>query len=153
MDPNGSRVHQAYLDFTGIPDTTVRPGRQEIILDDARLIGNVNWRQNGQSFDAVSITNESVPDVTLFGSYINQVNTITLDDLDLDSLILLNSRYTGIKDQSITAFCYLLDTEDDTVRLGHQIVQHTKKKRIITKARKIENTKGKSLDGLMNIEH
>lgn len=114
MDPNGSRVHQAYLDFTGIPDTTVRPGRQEIILDDARLIGNVNWRQNGQSFDAVSITNESVPDVTLFGSYINQVNTITLDYLDLDSLILLNSRYTGIQDQSITAFCYLLDTEDDT---------------------------------------
>ena len=29
----------------------------------------------------------------------------------------------------------------------HRIVQHTKKKRIITKARKIENTKRKSLDG------
>jgi hypothetical protein len=34
-----------------------------------------------------------------------------------------------------------------------QIVQHTKKKRIITKARNTENTKGKSLDGLMNIKH
>jgi hypothetical protein len=33
-----------------------------------------------------------------------------------------------------------------------QIVQHTKKKRIITKARNTENTKGKSLDGLMHIE-
>jgi hypothetical protein len=31
-----------------------------------------------------------------------------------------------------------------------QIVQHTKKKRIITKARNTENTKGKSSDGLMN---
>jgi len=31
-------------------------------------------------------------------------------------------------------------------------VQYTKKERVITKARNTENTKGKSLDRLMNIE-
>jgi len=36
-----------------------------------------------------------------------------------------------------------------TCAVTRQIVQHTKKERIITKARKIKNTKGKSLDGLM----
>ena len=32
----------------------------------------------------------------------------------------------------------------------YRVVQHTKKKRIITKALNTENTKGKSSDGLMN---
>ncbi len=112
-DPEGSRVHQAYLDWTAISDTKVRLGREEIILDDARLIGNIGWRQNGQSFDALSVTNMSVKDLTLYASYINQVNTITRDYVDLDGLILLNARYAGVKDQTFTAFCYLLDTESD----------------------------------------
>ncbi len=112
-DPDGSRVHQAYLDFKFIPDTVVRLGRQEIILDDHRLIGNINWRQNGQSFDAVSVTNKSIPDLVLFASYINQVETIFLGDMDLDGMYLFHATYKGLKDHSISAFCYLLDTESE----------------------------------------
>ncbi len=113
-DPDGSRVHQAYLDLKFIPDTVVRLGRQEIILDDHRLIGNINWRQNGQSFDAVTVTNNSIANLTLFAGYINQVNTILLGYMDLDAMYLFHAKYTGIKDQSLSAFVYLLDTEDDT---------------------------------------
>lgn len=112
-DPEGNRVHQVYLDFKGLPDTTLRLGRQEIILNDSRLIGNIDWRQNGQSFDAVSLTNKSIKDLKLYGAYINQVNTILLDYVDLDALVLLNAKYTGIKGLNITGFCYLLDTESD----------------------------------------
>ena len=110
-DPDGSRIQQAYLDIATIPGTTIRLGRQEIILDDARLIGNVDWRQNGQSFNAAAVSNRSLPDLTLYGAFINQVNTITLDTLPLDSLVLLHGNYTGIPGQKVTAFCYLLDTE------------------------------------------
>ncbi len=112
-DPHGSRVHQGYLDFKGIPETTLRIGRQEIVLDDARLIGNVDWRQNGQSFDAVSLTNKSLKDFKLYGAYVNQVNSILLDYIDLDNFFLINAKYSGIEGLNITAFCYLLDTESN----------------------------------------
>ena len=121
-DPHGSRVHQAYLDFKGIPETNLRLGHQEIILDDSRLIGNIGWRQNGQSFDAVALTNKSVKDLTLYGAYVNQVNSIFLDYVDLDDLFLLNAKYSGIKGVNIAAFCYLLDTESGCRQcpgLGH----------------------------------
>ncbi len=113
-DPDGSRVHQAYLDLKALPDTVVRLGRQEIIMDDHRLVGNINWRQNGQSFDAVSLTNKSLPATTLYAAYVNQVNTINLDYVDLDGFYILHATYEGIKDQTISAFAYLLDTEDDS---------------------------------------
>ncbi len=113
-DPDGERVHQAYVDYTGVPDTRLRLGRQEIVLDDARLIGNVNWRQNGQSFDAVSFSNQSIPGLTLYGALIGQVNTIFLTHVDLDHLILLNARYAIDDQNNLTAFSYLLDTEIST---------------------------------------
>ncbi len=112
-DPDGSRVQQAYIDVKALPDHLFRIGRQEIILDDARLIGNINWRQNGQSFDALSVTNTSFQDLKLFASYINQVNTIYLGHMDLDKLILLHADYSGIKAADISAFCYLLDDDDN----------------------------------------
>jgi len=113
-DPDGSRIHQAYLDFKMLPDTVVRLGRQEIIMDDHRLIGDIDWRQNGQSFDAVSVTNNSIKDTTLYAAYINQVNTTALKDEDLDGLYLFHATYKGLKDQTLSAFVYLLDTEDES---------------------------------------
>jgi len=113
MDPNGSRVHQMYLDVKQIPDTVGRLGRQEIVLDDARLIGNINWRQNGQSFEAITIQNKSIQNLNLFFSYVNRVNTITLDEVDLYGLYLLNGRFT-FKGHHIAPFVYLLDTEVET---------------------------------------
>jgi hypothetical protein len=117
-DPDGSRFQEAYLDFSFIPDTVVRVGRQEIILDDARLIGNIDWRLNGQSFDAASITNTSIPDVKLYAAYVQQVNTILLDGLDLDGMWLFNAGYSGIKNHHLSVYTYLLDTESelDTAR-------------------------------------
>lgn len=110
-DPDGNRLYKAYADYVALPETRVRLGRQEIILDDARLLGNIGWRLNGQSFDALTLTNTSVKDLTLFGGYVNQVNTINLTHADLDAFYLVNGRYTGIQDHSIALYAYLLDTE------------------------------------------
>ena len=54
-DPKGEKIHQFYLEYKGLENLKLRLGRQEIILDDQRFIGNVDWRQNGQSFDAISM--------------------------------------------------------------------------------------------------
>src|SRR3989338_9048555 len=52
-DPEATEINQAYLSYSGIANTTVKFGRQRIILDNARFVGNVGWRQNEQTFDAV----------------------------------------------------------------------------------------------------
>ncbi|NOY70521.1 MAG: alginate export family protein [Deltaproteobacteria bacterium] len=113
-DPDGTRVQQVYLDVNLPAATTLRMGRQEIKLDDVRLIGAIDWRQNGQSFNAVSLKSRAISDLTLYASFINRVQTIFLTDVKLDGLILLNAKYTGLADQNISTFCYLLDTRDKT---------------------------------------
>ncbi len=52
-DPPDTGVNQAYL-LLDRPDwlgTSVKGGRQRIVLDDHRFIGNVGWRQNEQTYD------------------------------------------------------------------------------------------------------
>jgi len=127
-DPDGNRLYKAYLDYSALPQTTVRLGRQEIILDDARLLGNIGWRLNGQSFDAVTVTNKSITDLTLFAGYVNQVNTIALTHVDLDHFYLINANYAGIKNHHVSVYGYLLDTESkadsarDSATYGVRIV-------------------------------
>ncbi|MCD6525861.1 MAG: alginate export family protein [Desulfuromonas sp.] len=110
-DPDGNRLYKAFLDYKGIPDTLIRVGRQEVILDDARLLGNIGWRLNGQSFDAVSVTNTSIKYLKIYAAYANQVNTIFLTHVDLDHFYLFNAKYAPLKNHSISVYTYLLDTE------------------------------------------
>lgn len=43
--------HQAYAQGALNDEWRVRVGRQEIVFDDSRLLGNIDWIQQGQSFD------------------------------------------------------------------------------------------------------
>ncbi len=112
-DPEGSRVHQGYVDLGFLPQTVIRLGRQEINLDDQRLVGSIPWRQNAQSFDAVTITNKSIKDLELFAGFADRVNTIKLTQVDLDAFWMFHATYSGIKGHKLTAFTYLLDAEGD----------------------------------------
>ena len=108
-DPNGSRIHQVYADHRGMPGSLIRIGRQEIVLDDARFIGNIDWRMNGQSFDAISIVNKSIPGLQLFAGYINRVNTIKLTSNEFRHVLLVNGRYSK-GGQNCTLFGYSIDS-------------------------------------------
>jgi len=50
---DGFDLHQGYLLIKHNNKCFLKLGRQEIALDGLRLIGNVNWSQQGRSFDAV----------------------------------------------------------------------------------------------------
>ncbi len=113
-DPDGERLHQGYVEYNGWSTTRLRLGRQEIILDDSRLIGNIGWRQNGQSFDGVSLVNNSISDTTITIGFVNRVNTIFLTHVDLDHLILFNFEYLNQNRHRLAIYSYLLDTEQQT---------------------------------------
>ena len=115
-DPSATELNRLQLTNTALPDTKVTVGRQRIILDDSRFVGNVGWRQNEQTYDAIRVTNKSIKGLTLDASYVDQVNRIFGDEapsgrFDSDSW-LLNA---GFKvpaegaDVKISAFAYLLD--------------------------------------------
>ena len=122
-DPEGTRIHQAYFDLTMVPDTLIRIGRQEIILDDARFFGNVGWRLQGQSFDAVKVVNKSVDKLTLTAAYINEIQTIFLTDVaddQLDYIGILHANYNYSDALKVSTFAYFNNpaNEADSITYG-----------------------------------
>jgi len=112
-DPGVTEVNRAQLTFTGIPDTAIIVGRQRINLDNMRFVGNAGFRQNEQTFDAATIINKTIPDVTLQYSYIDRVNRVfgrnSAQGRFYSDSHLLNAKYNGIMKHTISAYAYLLD--------------------------------------------
>jgi hypothetical protein len=75
-DPESYEINRIQLTNTSIVDTTITLGRQRIVLDDHRFVGNVGWRQNEQTFDALRVVNRHIPNLTIDVSYVGQVNRI-----------------------------------------------------------------------------
>lgn len=116
VDPESTEVNQAYLSFKGLPGTVFRYGRQVIIYDNHRFIGDVGWRQNQQTFDAFTVANSSLPDTTISYAHAVNANRIfgerhpTLSDVELKG-DWLNLAYKGLSFGAITGYAYLLDYE------------------------------------------
>jgi len=53
-DPDSTEINQVFLRYVAGESFAARLGRQQIVLDNARFIGDVIWRQNQQTFDAAS---------------------------------------------------------------------------------------------------
>jgi hypothetical protein len=75
-DPVGSELNQAYVTYTGLKNSIFKLGRQRIILDNARFIGNVGWRQNEQTYDAYTYVFTGIENGTLILSNVQRVNRI-----------------------------------------------------------------------------
>lgn len=110
-DPVDSELNRLQVSYAKDEFSAV-VGRQRILLDNTRFVGNVGWRQNEQTYDAVRLGYKS-------GAYnaqyifIDQVNDITFNDVDVSDH-LLNVNYSGFKSGSLTGYAYLLkDDETD----------------------------------------
>ncbi len=120
-DPESYEVNRFQLVNTSLPGTTLTLGRQRILLDDQRFVGNVGWRQNEQTFDAFRIVNKSVKNLVLDATYLNRVNRIFGHDSPQGTYkgdsALLNASYQT-KVGKIAAFGYLLQFDDIVGRAG-----------------------------------
>ncbi len=74
-DPETTEVNQAFLHFKQA-DLFARLGRQRLILDNQRFVGNVGWRQNEQTFDALTLQYQRPEGPALLYSYLDQVNRV-----------------------------------------------------------------------------
>ena len=110
-------LNQLWITYKGIPDTEIKGGRQRIILDDSRFIGNVGWRQMEQTYDSVMVTNTSIPNLTVIGGYIGRVKNIVSRQDNLEAPFA-NVSYTFGDYATATAYGYWLKFVDDKARFG-----------------------------------
>lgn len=75
-DPEGSRINRLQVIWTGAPKTQVVLGRQILVLDNARFIGDSAFRQTEQTFDGLKIATTAIPGVTLTYAIANRVNRV-----------------------------------------------------------------------------
>lgn len=66
-------LNRAQLRWTALPDTEITVGRQRLIVGNSRFVGNVGWRQNEQTFDAVRLATTALKPVTLTWIYADRV--------------------------------------------------------------------------------
>jgi hypothetical protein len=108
-DPATGDINRAQISYTSA-EFGATLGRQRIILDNARFVGNVGWRQNEQTYDAARIDVTAVKDFTATYTYISQVNDIFFNDVEVENH-LLNVGYK-MPIGKVTGYSYLLKDSD-----------------------------------------
>jgi hypothetical protein len=147
-DPEDTALNRLQLNYSGIADTNVILGRQNITLDNQRYLGGIAWRQNDQTFDAISITNKSLSNTTLFYAYADQVNRILGTDSpqgkwDNSDIHLFNANYAGLSIGKIIGYSYLLDIPDSLTSSSATYGARFEGKQ----------TLAEGLNGLLNLEY
>ncbi|MBA3686596.1 MAG: alginate export family protein [Planctomycetes bacterium] len=127
LDPEGSELNQAWVKYAPgyAPRTAVKAGRQEISLDNQRFVGPVGWRQNWQSFDAVSLTTSYLENTTFFYAWLDHVHRILGDDspvgdIDFDASHLVNLAYKVPDIGTLTGYAYLVDMDPQPPNVAAQ---------------------------------
>ena len=109
-DPESFEINRIQLSYMK-DGTGATVGRQRIIHDSARFVGNVGWRQNEQTFDAIRAQGKFGP-VTLDAAYaINQRTIFGSESPNKEfegDFILLNGG-AKLGPAEIKAFYYALD--------------------------------------------
>jgi hypothetical protein len=74
-DPRGGELNQAYLGWQGSSfGATV--GRQRLLFDNQRWVGNVGWRQHEQTFDALALQWQPGADWTVRYAWLDRVHRV-----------------------------------------------------------------------------
>ena len=107
-DPDVTELNRAQITWSPDKTTAVTLGRQRIILDDARFVGNAGWRQDEQTFDALRLdTGKGKFKVT--AAYVSRVNRVIGDEKDWNSNSwLFNASYDVGPALKLTGFDYSL---------------------------------------------
>lgn len=115
-DPEGTEVNQFWLNLH-LNDNDIKWGRQRIALDNHRFIGTVGWRQNEQTYDALSVVSAMLDKTSISVGHIYNVNrifgeSVVVGDVEHDSYYI-NIKNTALPIGALTAYAYLIDAEDN----------------------------------------
>jgi hypothetical protein len=111
-DPEVTEVNQAFLQYLK-GGFTARFGRQDIRYDNQRFIGAVPWRQDYQTFDAVTLEykKDAAQTYTLDYHYLTQRNRIFAERADINSSDHLFHGVINTPIGALTGYAYLLEED------------------------------------------
>lgn len=141
-DPDSTELNRLSIGYKG-EGFGVTLGRQRIIHGDARFLGNVGWRQNEQTFDAVRATAKTGP-VSLDVSYANSQRTIfgsKSPNSSFDGDLVLARAEVDAKPVKLAAYTYVIDYDDrvafssETYGASAQVSQDVGKFKLSARAR------------------
>ena len=114
-DPSGEELNQAWVRYAGLPlKTTAKFGRQKLVFDNARFIGNVGWRMNEQTYDAAFLTNSFLPKTVINAGHISNANSfLTGVNMPMQGDVL-HIANTALPWATISAYGYFLDFDTST---------------------------------------
>lgn len=112
-DPEHTELDQGFIQYKN-DAVTVKVGRQVITMDGHRFVGHVGWRQDRQTFDALSVDYKATKDFAVKYAYVTQRNRIFAEAADLDAKDhLINLSYkTSVG--SLVGYSYLLEVDNNT---------------------------------------
>jgi hypothetical protein len=106
-DPEEYDFHQLYIQWANT-ENNVKLGRQGMILDDWRFVGDVRFRQNWAVFNGLSFMNKSLSNTAVNLAHYAQVKQITTKIQDAD-IEIANVKYAITPTTSLTGYGYLID--------------------------------------------
>ncbi len=118
-DPEVTELNEIYIGYKA-DSFTVKSGRQSLILDNARFIGNVGWRQNEQTYDMpLSIVGTPTENLKITYGYMTAVQRIFGDASPVGefnmSNHILNAAWTS-GPFKVTAYSYMLEFDNEPVQ-------------------------------------
>ncbi len=118
-----TRVTQANVSYT-VNGATLIAGRKMVVLDNARFIGNVGWRQMPQTYDLFAVAYNGIENLSLLGAYVTRVHRIFDRDnptnpflstqFDTGS-VLLHATYKVMPELTLTAYDYMIQNLYDHI--------------------------------------
>ncbi len=118
-------LNRLQIEFAPTDNLSLTAGRQRISLDDERFIGTVDFRQNQQTYDAVTTAFQAPAGITLRAGYIWRVGRILGPEqpngvFDSDSFYI--NAAVALPIGQVTLYHYDLDLDD---RVATQILSKT----------------------------
>lgn len=116
-DPELTELNRVQLRYRGIPRLDLTLGRQRLMYDNHRFIGNVGFRQDEQTFEAFSALYNGIPNWLINYAFIDRVTGIgSVFNADVNDQ-LFNIAYSGFVAGKITAYSYELKNEETNLSL------------------------------------
>lgn len=108
---DGTDLNQLWLQYKDADYGSLKVGRQIYFLDDHRFIGHVGWRQNIQTFDAVTAEYSGIDKLSVKAFYLAEQHAVNGTHNELDALGL-NVSYAFSKEFNLTGFVYDIEGDD-----------------------------------------
>lgn len=109
-DPEDYDFHQAYIQWAN-KGNKIKLGRQNIILDNWRFIGDVRFRQNWAVFNGASYVNTMLPKTKVTFAHFTKVKRVNTKIQDINTNII-NANYKITPSINLSGYGYLVELED-----------------------------------------